>query len=134
MSCCLVHGALYSGIMQQLPRTSLCFKTQEFSRITLGLGGGGGVQGFRKGRPLDNNAQVCEFGEINTQKSKNCSISPLYGVPREREYYLFPNTKPSHEELPGKMFSRMLNHKTLSDAQNTSTLRLASQNAAFSHC
>ena len=95
---------------------------------------GGGVQGFRKGRPLDNNAQVCEFGEINTQKSKNRSISPLYGVPREREYYLFPNTNPSHEELPGKMFSRMLNHKTLSDAQNTSTLRLASQNAAFSHC
>lgn len=89
------------------------------------------VQRLRKGRPLDNKAQVCEFGEINTQKSK--TAAPLYEVPREREYYLFPNTNPSHEELPGKMSSRMSNHKTLSDAQNTSTLRLASQNAAFSH-
>jgi len=31
------------------------------------------------------------------------------------------------------MFSWKLNPKTLSDAQNTSTLRLASQKAAFSH-
>lgn len=33
--------------------------------------------------PLDCSAQVCEFGDINTQKSKNCGISPVNAVPRE---------------------------------------------------
>lgn len=68
----------------------------------------------------------------NTQKSQNCGILPLNAMPRERVLSLPQHELHSHE-LPGKMFSRKLNHKTLSDAQNTSTLRLASHKASFSH-
>jgi hypothetical protein len=38
--------------------------------------------------PLDSSAQVCELGEINTQKSKNCGISPLKAVPEEGVFSL----------------------------------------------
>lgn len=47
------------------------------SSLALPWGEGGvmcSVQRLRKGRPLDNNAQVCEFGEINTQKSKTVAF------------------------------------------------------------
>lgn len=66
-----IYGALYSGIMQQPPTISFCFKTCN----SLALPDWDG--------PLDGSAQVCEFREINTQKSKNCGISPLNAVPRE---------------------------------------------------
>lgn len=70
---------------------------------------------------------------INSQKSKNCGISPLNAVPREGSIISFPEPTRSREEWPGKMFSKKLNYKILSGALNTSTLKLASKKAVFSH-
>lgn len=80
---------------------------------------------------LDSNTQVREFGEINTQKSRNCSISPLNAVPREGVLSLPQHRPHFHEELPGKMFSRKLNHKTL--VHKTPLLWDTSQKAVCSH-
>lgn len=111
--CCPVRGAVLWRQRRRPPRTSCASKPGD--------------------GPLDNNARVCEFGEINTQKSKNGSISPLNAVPREGVLSL-PRYRPhSHEELPGKMFSKKVNHKILSSTQNTSTWRFFSQKAVFSH-
>lgn len=60
--------------------------------------------------PLDNNAQVCEFGGIF--KIKNCGISPLNAVPRG-SIISFPTLTPLPEELPRKVFPRKLNCKTV---------------------
>lgn len=50
--CFPVYGALYSGIMQQAPRSSLLL--QNLGSLALPYWDG----------PLDSNARVCEFGEI----------------------------------------------------------------------
>ncbi|KAG3262911.1 hypothetical protein H1C71_017902 [Ictidomys tridecemlineatus] len=59
------------ALCSSLPQSPFCFKACD----SLALPDWDG--------PLDGSAQVCEFREINTQKSKNCGISPLNAVPRE---------------------------------------------------
>lgn len=107
------------ALCSSLPRPLFCFKTWGSPALPYWDG------------LLDNNTQVCEFGEINTQESKNCGISPLNAVPREGVLSLPQHWPHFHEELPRKMFSRKLNLKTLFGAQNTSTLRHLSKSCVF---
>lgn len=60
------------ALCSSLPRPPFCFKT--WGSLALPY----------RDEPLDNNAELCEFGEINSQKSKTCNVSPVNSVPRER--------------------------------------------------
>lgn len=57
-SCCPIYGALYSGIMQQLPKTSLLLQNLGFYGITL--------SGWTSRQPCFVSA-LCEFREILTR-------------------------------------------------------------------